>query len=226
MQRKQHKSLNPSFKLRLKMPLQRNNNDMITSDNDHVINIQNEKHNTLGSGEPKHRIIRHALCITNREERLAKILIPSMRHLFGTIECPTKSAYMPRQSSDTGRRLHINNFRQITIQEDVFNIHLIEQPLMDSSERKKSANRCHFYYKGKNLLIINTILLSESPSNETSLVPFNRTIRFGLDFVYLFAAHWICTRRQGSKILSMGMLKCHQFLIHCMLPFWRLTTSE
>jgi len=84
-----------------------------------------------------------------------------------------------RGSSNTERRLHINNLREITIEEGVFDTHLIEWPLMGNSESKKSVNKYHFCHRGKSLLIIDTILLCEFPGNETSLIPFNRTIRFG-----------------------------------------------
>jgi len=60
---------------------------------------------------------------------------------------------------------------------------------MGNSDSQKSANRGHFGHMSRSILIIETILLCESLSNKTKLVPFNRTIRFGLDFVYPFAAY-------------------------------------
>jgi len=160
------------------------------------------------------------MCITSRDERLAKTLISSRGRLFETIQCPLKSAYIFRWSSDTGRRLHINNLRYITIQEGIFNIHPIEWPLTSNINSKKIANRCHFYHS-----VINSILLCESSSNETSLIPFNRTIRFDLDFVNAFTAHWICTRWLGNKIPSMSTLeRCLFDLGSC--REWRVETND
>ena len=115
--------------------------------------------------------------------------------------------YMSRWSRNTRRRLHTNNLREINIQKGVFNIHLTEWPPSSSNKHNKSVNRCHFGHKSKCLLIVNIILLCESPSNEMSLAPFNKTIRFGLDFIYPFAAYRIYARWHGNKIPSMGALE-------------------
>ena len=72
--------------------------------------------------------------------------------------------------------------------------------------------------RSKSLLIVNPIFLSISLGNKTSLIPFNRAIRFGLDLVDPFATNDRFTMRQINQVPSMTFLQNLKFLCHCLLP--------
>ena len=89
---------------------------------------------------------------------------------------------------------------------------------MNCSNSKKTANRGNTSNRDKSLFIVNPIFLSISLSNKTSLIPFNRAIRFGLDLLDPFAANGRFTMRQINQIPGMSLLQNLKFLCHCLLP--------
>jgi hypothetical protein len=89
---------------------------------------------------------------------------------------------------------------------------------MNCSNSKKTANIGNTSNRGKSLLIVNPIFLSISFGNKTSLIPFNRAIKFGLDLVDPFATNGRFTMRQINQVLSMSLLQSLKFLCHCLLP--------
>ena len=95
---------------------------------------------------------------------------------------------------------------------------------MNCSNSKKTANRGNMSNRSKSLLIVNPIFLSIFLGNKTSLIPFNRAIRFGLDLVDSFAAIGRFTMRQINQVPSLSLLQSLKFLCHCLLPK-RVSTS-
>ena len=89
---------------------------------------------------------------------------------------------------------------------------------MNCSNSKKTVNRGNMSNRSKSLLIVNPIFLSISLGNKTSLIPFNRAIRFGLDLVDSFAANGRFTMRQINQVPSMSLFQSLKFLCHCLLP--------
>ena len=69
----------------------------------------------------------------------------------------------------------------------------------------KTTNRGNTSNKGKGLLIVNLIFLSISLGNKTSLIPFNSTIRFGLDLIDSFTTNDRFTMRQINQIPSVSL---------------------
>jgi hypothetical protein len=70
----------------------------------------------------------------------------------------------------------------------------------------------------KRLLIINAIFLSESLSNQASLVTFNRSISFGLDLIDPFTTDCRLARRQSGHVPSMSFVKSIKFIDHSLSP--------
>ena len=72
--------------------------------------------------------------------------------------------------------------------------------------------------RSKSLIIINAIFLSESPSNQTSLVTFNEFISPSLDLIDPFTTNCRLARRQNGHVPSMSLVKCIKFISHDLLP--------
>ena len=83
---------------------------------------------------------------------------------------------------------------------------------MNCNNSKKIANRGNTSNRGKILLIVNIIFLSISLGNKTSLIPFNSSIRFGLDLVDLFTINGRFTMRQINQIPSVSLFQSLKFL--------------
>ena len=69
----------------------------------------------------------------------------------------------------------------------------------------------------KSLLIINAIFLSESLSNQASLVTLNGSISPSLDLIDSFTTNCRLTRRQSGHVPIMSFVKCIKFISYSLL---------
>jgi hypothetical protein len=111
----------------------------------------------------------------------------SLWSLFQTIQCPVKLANLVWQMSISWRWLHINFFTNITIEKDIFHIHLKKIPTTRKSNNKEGLDRSKASHRRKCLLIINAKLLIEPFSHKMCLVLLNRPIKFCHNLVYPLA---------------------------------------
>ena len=77
---------------------------------------------------------------------------------------------------ETRRELHVDFLNLFSIKKGILHIHLKKWPTWGSRNYDKCTNIGKASHRGKCLLIVNAILLSESLGNETSLVAINSTI--------------------------------------------------
>jgi hypothetical protein len=103
----------------------------------------------------------------------------------------------------TGRLLHVDILRQKTMETRIAHINLMERPPTGDSNGENHTNGRRLHNWTKSVIIVNTMPLGESTSNETSLVLLKRTIRTMLGFKNPLAANNIFarwTRNQDPRI--------------------------
>ena len=88
------------------------------------------------------------------------------RSFLKTIKRFLKVKNKDRVILDIARRLfHVYFFFQIPMQENGFNIHLMDLPFMRDSKGKNKADGIHFGYRGKGFIIVNSFNLGKSFGN-------------------------------------------------------------
>jgi hypothetical protein len=80
--------------------------------------------------------------------------------------------------------MHVNILTQLTIKKYILHIKLRDGPSSNRSHGKKSVNSGHMSNRSKSLIIISTMLLLKTTSNNTSLISLKRTIRVNLNLIY------------------------------------------
>jgi hypothetical protein len=108
---------------------------------------------------------------------------------------------------------------QLTIKKCILHIKLRDGPLLNRSYSNKSVNSDHMSNKSKSLIIIMTLLLLKSMSNETSFIALKGTIRASLNLIDSLTSDQMNTWRIVYKILRTSPLKSSNLLSHRMLPF-------
>jgi hypothetical protein len=81
------------------------------------------------------------------------------------------------------RWVHINILTQLTIKKDIIHIKLRDGSLPNRSHNKKSVNSGPLSNMSKSLIIITTLLLLKTTSNETSLIALKRPIKASLNLI-------------------------------------------
>jgi hypothetical protein len=114
---------------------------------------------------------------------------------------------------------HTLKVMQLTIKKDILHIKLRNGPLPNRSHNKKSVNSDHMSNKSKSLIIITTLFLLKTTSNETSLIALKRTIRASLNLIDPLMSNQMNTWGTEHKISRASLLKSSNLLSHCMLPF-------
>jgi hypothetical protein len=178
----------------------------IVTRDDHVINIKKKKSaTTRRSVDKKSRIVVTRLEASIDDNR-GKTLKPSPRSLLEAIEGTTQPTNKTIRHRISWGWLHIDFLSELTIEEGVLDIQLRDRPLTNSCNSKKSPNSSHVSNRSKGLLIINTVLLLETPRHKTSLVALKRAIRASFDLVHPLACDGRNIRRQRNKIPSTSTL--------------------
>jgi hypothetical protein len=111
------------------------------------------------------------------------MLKPSPRSLLKAIKGATKVTNHNLRDRIPRWWTHVNILTQLTIKKGILHIKLRDGPLPNRSHDKKSANIGHMSNRGKSLIIITTLLLLKTMSNETSLIALKRTIIVSLNFL-------------------------------------------
>lgn len=118
-----------------------------------------------------------------------------LTHLVGRIFC------------NVIRRLfHIIILLEISMQEDIFYIHLVESSTMFKYQSNDNSNGSHFNYRVEGLIIVLFALLSKPSNNQLSFVPFNTIIWFTFDLEHPLVAH--NTFPAGWEIISHVLHLC------------------
>jgi hypothetical protein len=96
---------------------------------------------------------------------------------------------------------------------------LRDGPLLNRSRNKKSVNSGQMSNMSKSLIIIMTLHLLKTKSNETSLIALKRTIRASLNLINLITSDRMNMWGTGHKISRVSSLKSSNLLSNRMLPF-------
>ncbi|GMP86718.1 hypothetical protein CsSME_00039393 [Camellia sinensis var. sinensis] len=130
-----------------------------------------------------------------------KAIIPSTKRLFQTMKSTSKITNLPKGVEKAKGRTHVDLLSEMTVKKSILNVHLIEKPMLSSSNKNQGTDNSHLGNRGKCLLIINTVLLRETLGNQTSFVALERTIRMSLDFMDPFTINQILASRQRNQLL-------------------------
>jgi hypothetical protein len=160
------------------------NNSGSRPGNNNIIDVdQHNDPNTIVL-ENEERRIRLGRNKTNLREAITDPRIPCLRGLLQAVKKALQLANMgwiPRVFK-TGQLLHVDILRQKTMEKRIAHINLTERPPMGEINGENQANGSRLHNWTKVEIIVNTVLLGEATSNETSLVLLNKTIRTMLGF--------------------------------------------
>jgi hypothetical protein len=110
--------------------------------------------------------IRMASRESNDNKKAVHFGIPSSGSFLKTIKIFIKPTNKARVILDIARRLfHVDFFLQISMQEGGFNIHMMDLPFMGGNKGTKKVDGSHFGYRGKGLIIVNSLNLGKSFGN-------------------------------------------------------------
>jgi hypothetical protein len=168
--------------------------------------------------DKKNRIISAGRKTSSSDHR-GKTLKPSVRSLLKAIKGATKVTNHTLRDRIPRWWTHVNILKQLTIKKDILHIKLRDGPLPNRSHSKKSANSGHMSNKSKSLIIITTLLLLKTTSNEASLITLKRTIRASLNLIDPLTSDQTHTWETRHKIPRASPLKGSNLLNHRMLPF-------
>jgi hypothetical protein len=120
---------------------------------------------------------------TNSSDHRGKTLKPSVRSLLKAIKGVMKVTNHTLRDIIPRWWEHVNILMQLTIKKCILHIKLRDVPLPNRSHIKKSVNSGHMSNRGKSLIIITTLLLLKTTSNEMRLITLKRTIRASLNLI-------------------------------------------
>ncbi|GMQ07576.1 hypothetical protein CsSME_00051714 [Camellia sinensis var. sinensis] len=83
-----------------------------------------------------------------------KVIIPSTRGLLQTIQRTLKTTNLPKEMGKAKGRTYVNLLCEMTIKKSILNIHLIEIPMTNNSNKNQSTDSSHLGNRGKGLFII------------------------------------------------------------------------
>lgn len=106
---------------------------------------------------------------------------------------------------------------QLTIKKGILDIKMRDGPLTDRGHSKESANSSHMSNMRKGLVIVTTMLLLKTTSNQTGLIMLKRTIRLSLNLIDPFTSNRTNMRRKRNKIPHASALKSSNLLSHSKL---------
>jgi hypothetical protein len=155
---------------------------------------------------------------TSSSGHIGKTLKLSARSLLKAIKGVTNVTNQTLRDRISKWWTYVNILTQLTIKKDILHIKLRDGPLPNRSHSKKSVNSGHMS-NNKILIIVTTLLVLKTTSNETSLIALKRTIRVSLNLMDPLTSDWTNTWGTGHKILRASPLKSSNLLSHCMLPF-------
>jgi hypothetical protein len=118
----------------------------------------------------------------------------------------------------TGWLLHVHILGQKTMEESIADINLTETPSARHGKRENQPHRSWFDNWAKGITIVNAMPLSETPSNESSLMFINRTIRAMLSLKNPLAANNIDAGRTRNQDPCPGVMKGSNLLSHGSAP--------
>jgi hypothetical protein len=127
-----------------------------------IINIKKKKGATTRSVDKKSRIVVTRLEASIDDNR-GKTLKPSPRSLLKAIEGTTQPTNKSIRHRISWGWLHIDFLSELTIEKGVLDVQLRDRPLTNGYNNKKGPNSSHVSHRSKGLLIINIVLLLETP---------------------------------------------------------------
>jgi hypothetical protein len=128
-------------KLLTKMGLNKGNVLRVIANDDHVINIEEEKSSPTRRSVNKQCGIMSAGGETNSSHHRGEALKPGARGMFQAIKRAPKMANYDIKGRVPWRRLHVNLLTQLTIEKCILNIKLRHKPVTNRGHNKKSVVR-------------------------------------------------------------------------------------
>jgi hypothetical protein len=168
--------------------------------------------------DKKSQIMSAGKKISSSDHR-GKTLKPSVRSLLKAIKGATKVTNYTLKDRIPRWWAHVNILMQLTIKKIILHIKLRDGPFSNRSHSKKSANSGHVSNRSKSLIIITTLLLLKTTSNEMSLIALKRTIRVSLNLIDPLTSDRTNMWETWHKIPHASPLKSSNLLSHCILPF-------
>jgi hypothetical protein len=114
--------------------------------------------------------------------------------------------------------LTIDFFIESTMKKSVFNVKLMNGPVIGESKRKNNTDGGMFDNRAKSFIKINTWLLGKTPNYPSSLVASKGTIRMKLMAKNPFATDNVSIWRRRNKSPGVITLKSIKFLLHGLTP--------
>jgi hypothetical protein len=146
--------------------------------------------------------------------------------LFKAIEGFEKTTDMVRMLLIDKSRglLTIDHFIEMTMEEGIFDVELMNGPSVREGKRENDANGSGFNYRAEGFIKVDAGLLREAAYHPTGFVTGKRTI--GVIFVAKnpFSAHNVGTRWGRDKSPSLVMCECVVLFLHGLPPV-RITKS-
>jgi hypothetical protein len=111
---------------------------------------------------------------TSSSDHRGKMLKPCVRSLLKAIKEATKVTNHTLRDRILRWWSHVNTLTQLTIKKVILHIKLRDGSLLNKSHNKKSVNSGYMSNKSKSLIIITSLLLLKTTSNEMSLIALRR----------------------------------------------------
>jgi hypothetical protein len=156
---------------------------------------------------------------TSSCEHRGKTLKSSWRSLLKAIKGATKVTNHTLRDRIPRWWTHVNILTQLTIKKYILHIKLRDEPLLNRSNGKKSANSGHMSNMSKSLIIITTLLLLKTMSNKTSIIALKRTIRASLNIIDPLTSDRMNTWGTRHKFPRASPLKSSNLLSYRVLSF-------
>lgn len=144
-----------------------------------------------------------------------KLFKLSLRCLFETIY---EFVNFFRLIRNTKKIYFINFFFKIPIQENTFNNHLRNKLLTNKGHYNKSTDNGYFCNRRKSLLIIHTILLSKTLSNQSNYISLNGLISLSFNFINPMTTNYAFALWKLHQIPSIYFMQHWEFLNYSLLP--------
>lgn len=132
----------------------------ITTSENKVINIKHKDNQVTIDSFDINIVVRMTSRKASSQKKAIHFGIPSTSGLLKTIKRFLKATNKARVIVDKTRRLfHVNLFMQFSMEEDRFDIHLMDFSLVGCHKGKNKANGVHFENRGKGFGIVHALNL-------------------------------------------------------------------
>lgn len=124
----------------------------------------------------------------------------------------------PARIGEAGRLEAVDSFRQVSVEERVLDIQLVNRPSARRSKLEDGTDRRRLDHRGECLMEVDTRPLREAADDPSGLATFQGPIGMELVLEYPFASDDVGVRRLGYKGPGAVRLKGIELGLHCRAP--------